>query len=478
MQLRLIRTVLTAALTLSSPVALQAQYNYAPPPPDNYAPPPGYQASPYDQTAPSAYQPAQPAQAYDPARLDQMLAPIALYPDQLLGQILMASTYPAEIQEAAAWLQDPRNASWRGEALAQALAQQDWDPSVKSLMPFPDIIRMLASHPDWMQRLGDAFLADQAGVMDSVQRLRHEAWNNGTLRSTPQQVVAMRGPDIVIEPANPSLVYVPAYNPRVAYGGWAYPDYPPYYFGSAGYGATLVFGAGFEIPTRDWDWDRFDWRQHRLHIDRDRMSWWDRGRPERFRQDRAAGDFWTHNPEHRRGVDYRDQALRERFQRANIAPEQGDRGTRTVTAPSRQFQPQGGTEQQNWRERNAQEQYQYPQNRGAGQQRLQERDAQQQQQRQERNVQQQQRRQERDAQQQQRLQERNAEQQRRQETRPNRTGPTASRESNAPRQEIAPSGRNAQQQEPRVAMPQPRQNAAPQKPQRVERPPAKERENQ
>ena len=434
MQHRIFRTALTAAaLTLTSTVALHAQY--APPPPTGYAPPPSYPASPNDQ-------PAQPAQAYDPAQLDQMLASIALYPDQLLGQILMASTYPAEIDEAAAWLQDPRNARLRGDALAAALEQQDWDPSVKSLVAFPDVIQMLASHRDWTQQLGDAFLADQAGVMDSVQRLRHEAWNTGKLRSTPQQQVTMRGSDIVIESANPGVVYVPTYNPTAVYGDWAYPDYPPYYFGPEGYGygGTLAFGPGFGI-TRDWDWDRFDWREHRVHVDRDRMSWWDRGRPERFRADRAAGDFWMHNPEHRRGVDYRNPALRERYQNANIAPDQRQGRDRTWGTsqgaspnvegpagdrrfPNGQFQRaperlQQGNAGQNGRERNAQPQY--PQNRNAGQQHG---------------------------------QERNAQQQPRPETRPMQTGPTALREGNVPRQEIGP----------RAPTPGPRQEVAPRAP--------------
>src|SRR5262249_23505374 len=148
MRHNLIRSFAAAALTLTAPVALHAQYA---PPPAGYAPPQG-QAAPQQQAAP----------VYDQGQLDQLLAPIALYPDQLLGQILMASTYPLEVVEAARWLQDPNNAALKGNALAQPLEQQDWDPSVKSLMPFPGVIQMMNDQLQWTQKLGDAFLAQQS----------------------------------------------------------------------------------------------------------------------------------------------------------------------------------------------------------------------------------------------------------------------------------------------------------------------------
>jgi hypothetical protein len=126
---------------------------------------------------------------YTAAELDQLLAPVALYPDQLLGQILMASTYPLEVVEAARWVEDPNNARLKGDQLAAALQGKDWDPSVKSLAPFPQILRMMDDRLDWMQKLGDAFLAQQNEVMDSVQRLRRQAEEAGTLQSSPQQTV-------------------------------------------------------------------------------------------------------------------------------------------------------------------------------------------------------------------------------------------------------------------------------------------------
>ncbi|MGH6739488.1 MAG: DUF3300 domain-containing protein, partial [Bradyrhizobium sp.] len=277
-----------------------------------------------------------------------LLAPIALYPDQLLGQILMASTYPLEVVEAARWLQDPNNAALKGDALAQALDQIDLDPSVKSLMPFPSIIQMMNDQLQWTQKLGDAFLAQQGDVMDSVQRLRHEAWNNGRLQSTPQQVVTANGPDIVIEPADPSLVYVPYYDPNVVYGAWAYPDEPPYYFAPPPgyvYGpvvAGIGFGIGYGVFGPFWGWDDFDWRRHRVHIDEVRFRDMDR-----FHRDRDVGNTWQHDPEHRRGVAYHDPVSQQRFTHANVNPQDvnrvnpgvTNRGVVTPTHPGTTVQP-------------------------------------------------------------------------------------------------------------------------------------------
>jgi len=329
MQRNLIKSFAAAAmLTLTAPVALHAQYA-PPPPPSPGAPPPNQ--PPQQQAAP----------VDDQAQLDQLLAPIALYPDQLLGQILMASTYPLEVVEAARWLQDPNNAALKGDPLAQALEQQDWDPSVKSLVPFPSVIEMMNGQLQWTQKLGDAFLAQQGDVMDSVQRLRHEAWNNGQLQSTPQQVVTSNGPDIMIEPAAPNMVYVPYYDPNAVFGAWAYPDDPPYYFAPPpGYGpvvAGIGFGIGYGVFGPFWGWDDFDWRGHRVHIDRDRFRDMDR-----FHHDRDVGDTWQHDPAHRRGVAYHDPVSQQRFTRANVNPQKLNRTTPGSTTIQRfQGTPQG-----------------------------------------------------------------------------------------------------------------------------------------
>src|SRR5215472_12069466 len=176
-------------------------------------------ANPPAATAPAA---APAAPVFKPEELDQLLAPIALYPDDLLAQVLMAATYPLEIVQADRWVKDPKNAKLKGEQLASALENQPWDPSVKSLVPFPQVLDMMSQQLDWTQKLGDAFLAQQKDVMDTVQRLRRKAQAAETLKTNEQQVVKTEpaSQTIVIQPANPQVVYVPAYNPTVVYGTW------------------------------------------------------------------------------------------------------------------------------------------------------------------------------------------------------------------------------------------------------------------
>jgi hypothetical protein len=250
------------------------------------------------------------------AQLDPLMAPIALYPDELVGDILMASTYPLEVVQATRWVQDPKNAKLKGDQLTMALQSQDWDPSVKSLVPFPSILGMMNDRLDWMQKTGDAFLSQQAEVMDAVQRLRRQAQAAGTLKSTPQQVVTDQNQTITIEPANPNVVYPPVYDPTVVYGAWPYPDSPPYYFPPPpdfafgppdfpGWWWGPVVEIGFFEPF--WGWGRCDWHHHRIHIDRDRFD-----RLEGSRRS-ISGDTWAHDPYHRRGVSYRDTAVASRF---------------------------------------------------------------------------------------------------------------------------------------------------------------------
>lgn len=251
-----------------------------------------------------------PSDRSTPEQLDQLLAPIALYPDELLSKVLMAATYPLEVVEADRWLQDAHNASLTGDALSQALLGQPWDPSIKSLVPFPRILNMMDNQLGWTERLGDAFLADQAAVMDSVQRLRHRAAAAGNLNPSPQQSVTTDGDAIEIQPAAPDTVYVPVYAPLV-YGPWPYPIYPPYYFpeffagfvvGDIGFG---WWGVPVILPL--WGWSHFDWHHHGIGIDPGRYGYWNHGHPA------AGGSTWTHDPYHRHGVPYADSAVRERF---------------------------------------------------------------------------------------------------------------------------------------------------------------------
>jgi len=200
-------------------------------------------AQPVPTSAP-ATAPAQPVAAtYTQAQIDQWVAPIALYPDSLLSQVLMASTYPDNVMQAVQWSQD--NPSMKGDAAVQAVANQPWDPSVKSLVAFPALLAMMGENPPWVENLGDAFLAQPHDVMDSVQRLRAIAQQTGTLKSTPQQKVTVTAAApassrssnsstvststtstpspsqiIKIEPTNPQVVYVPSYNPSTVYGSW------------------------------------------------------------------------------------------------------------------------------------------------------------------------------------------------------------------------------------------------------------------
>ena len=178
------------------------------------------------------------------------MAPIALYPDALLAQVLAASTYPLEIVQAARFVQ--QNKELKGEKLMAAAKDKDWDPSVKAMLEFPDVLLMMNEKLEWTEKLGDAFLDQQRDVMESVQRLRRKAEESGNLKTTKEQkvIVEKETQVIVIQPANPQVVYVPTYNPTVVYGAWPYPAYPPYPVYPPGYvaGAALFsFGVGVAI---------------------------------------------------------------------------------------------------------------------------------------------------------------------------------------------------------------------------------------
>ena len=188
------------------------------------------------------------------AQLSALVAPIALYPDSLVSQVLMASTYPLEVAEASSW--QKANSGLKGNALNQALQQQTWDASVKSLVSFPPVLNMMGSELSWTQNLGNAVLAQQSDVMNAIQALRAKAQQSGALQSNAQQTVSGGGSaPIVIQPANPQVVYVPAYNPAVVYGGWPYPAYPPYTYYPPGYvagTALLSFGVGMAVGAALW----------------------------------------------------------------------------------------------------------------------------------------------------------------------------------------------------------------------------------
>src|SRR5437016_3787645 len=193
--------------------------------------------------------------------LDQMLAPIALYPDSLLSQIFMASTYPLEVVEAARWSR--ANPGLKGEEAVNAVEQKDWDASVKSLTALPQVLAMMDQQLVWTARLGDVFIAQEPQVMETVQSLRQKAYAAGNLRSTEQAYVVQQGEALDIEPATPQVVYVPYYDPRVAYGSWWWPAYPPVYWApwpgyyvypgfAFAWGGGIRVGSGFFFSSCDW----------------------------------------------------------------------------------------------------------------------------------------------------------------------------------------------------------------------------------
>lgn len=255
-------------------------------------------------------------------QIEQLVAPIALYPDPLLTQILMASTYPLEVVEAARWSQN--NAGIKGQSLEDAMQAQSWDPSVKALTAVPQTLEMMSAKLDWTQQLGDAFLAQQQDVLGAVQKLRAEAQAAGNLQSTPQQVVstapapadmaASGAPlPIVIEPVNPDVYSVPVYNPAVAYGAWQYPAYQPFYWSPPGFVASNVvsFTAGVAVGAAIWG--GCDWWHNNVIINVNRYNFFN------HTNINIINDNWVHNPAHRGNVPYRNAAVAERFGRGNEA---------------------------------------------------------------------------------------------------------------------------------------------------------------
>jgi hypothetical protein len=253
--------------------------------------------------------------------LDQILAPIALYPDSLLTQMLMASTYPLEIVQADRWAK--QNKDMKGDALTKALEEQPWDPSVKSLVNFPQVLATMNEKLDWTTKLGDAFLAQQQEVMATIQNLRHKAQETGNLKTTKEQVVKVEKEVIIIESASPQVVYVPSYNPTVVYGTWAYPAYPPAPYYPYGYGAAAV-ATGIAVGAAwGYAWGHSDWHGGDVDVDYNRNTNINNNiNREKYKQQgqgqrgqAGQGNRWQHNPEHRKGAAYRDQGTAQKFNR-------------------------------------------------------------------------------------------------------------------------------------------------------------------
>ena len=262
------------------------------------------------------------------AELDQALAPIALYPDELLSQVLMAATYPLEIVEAARFVET--NPTLDGAALTEALELRDWDPSVNSLVNFPDVLESLSKELKWTRIIGDAFLDDEGRVFDSVQELRRRAKAEGNLSSSEKLTVSTeaatsssRVQTIIIESPSPQYVYVPVYDPFLVYGNWWWPGFTPFAFYQPRFyrpGLGLTFGLGFwRGAAWGFAWGSCDWRQRSISIDLNRNarfnSFINRGRY-RSRLQIGAGRSlvsWRHDQRHRRGVSYRNRRTATKF---------------------------------------------------------------------------------------------------------------------------------------------------------------------
>ena len=290
------KTLIALALLMATPVAVSAQTTDNPPAPSS-------SAQPASQQPPSA-------ELLKPEQLEALVAPIALYPDELLANVLAASTYPLEVVQADRWLKAHK--TLKGDALKKEVDKQSWDDSVKALTSTADVIAMMSDKVDWTKDLGDAVLAQQPDVMDAVQRLRSKAYDSKKLVTTKQQKVSVQTQEnkqaIVIESADPNTIYVPYYDPATVYGAWPYAEYPPYYFGYPSYigagviAAGLAFGTAWAIGRWGNYWGGgFNWGNRNLYVNHHNRT-----------------NNWQHNAAHRQGVRYNNANVQQRFGNNNL----------------------------------------------------------------------------------------------------------------------------------------------------------------
>lgn len=279
--------------------------------------------------------------AFSQRELDRMLAPVALYPDVVLTQVLMAATYPLEVVEAARWSRD--NPGLDGAEAVDAVAAEDWDASVQALVAFPRLLARMDEELEWTKQLGDAFLFQQGQVMDTIQDLRRRAYEAGNLDSLEYARVFRDGDMIVIEPADPRVVYIPYYDARAVYGRWWWPAYPPYYwapppgyYARAGFywGGGVLWSAGIHPGY-------FNWPHRHVVIVKPRSN------PHRpgyahWRDHGAKGDSrqWKHDPRHRRGAVYRDRGYEHPYARLRASERTRDSADRQAgRAHDGQYRP-------------------------------------------------------------------------------------------------------------------------------------------
>ena len=303
------------------------------PPPKGQPPQPQGAQPPQPQAAQQPPQPA--AQPLGQGKLETLLAPIALYPDDLVAQILTSSTYPIEVVEAARWTQEHPNVE--GNALQDAMQQQPWDASVKGLTAVPQVLSMMNDKLDWTQQVGEAFLAQPNDVSNAIQQLRAKAAANGNLKSStqlkvssvaapaspPPPVPPQPGADsatlpppppsdyITIEPADPSMYYVPIYDPMVVYGPWPWSAYSPFYWYPPGYvvgAAAIGFGVGFFVGAALWT--HYNWAGGRVTINVARYNQFNRAN---LAAGRGGFGNWQFNAAHRGTVGFQNAALRQQY---------------------------------------------------------------------------------------------------------------------------------------------------------------------
>lgn len=299
------KTMIALALSMAIPVGALAQTADKPAAP-------AAQAQPASQNLPSA-------ELLKPEQLEALVAPIALYPDELLANVLAASTYPLEVVQADRWLKERK--SPKGDVLKAEVDKQSWDDSVKALTSTADVLSMMSDKLDWTKDLGDAVLAQQPDVMDAVQRLRIKAYDNKKLVTTKQQKVSVQTQEnrqvVVIQQADPETMYVPYYDPATVYGAWPYAEYPPYalgypsYIGAGVIAAGLAFGTAWAIGRWGNYWGGgFNWGNRNVYVNHRTTN---------------IGNGWQHNPAHRQGVRYNNTNVQQRFGNNNLKAGASDR---------------------------------------------------------------------------------------------------------------------------------------------------------
>jgi hypothetical protein len=258
--------------------------------------------------------------------LTQLLAPIALYPDELVAQILMASTYPLEVVQADRWAKSHKQSA--GDVLAKQLEKENWDPSVKSMVNFPTVLAAMSEKLDVTTKIGDAFLAQEQDVMDTIQALRKKAYDAGNLKTTKEQKIIVEKETIVIQPANPQVIYVPTYSPTVVYGVWAYPAYPPYYYypppppsyPAYSFAVGVAVGAAWGYAWGNCNWHGNTYGGRGVYVNHNQNININNNIDRSKYQGQGGQGRWQHNPEHRKNVAYRDNATAKQFGQSGGRP--------------------------------------------------------------------------------------------------------------------------------------------------------------